>query len=263
MKSKLILILWLILVLGMFSCTKKQSNLPDETLKVSEFRTIPSFKAMFLALDKLEETKLNNLPLAQVVPAQKDTMCYAFGWGVLSSDAQLAIASKNQNQLTSVTDQFISLAPQLGLHQFANQLRDAVKPEIKNNNWGLLKDVFYAMQESVDTLMLSNNREKELTFIYLGGWTETTNQIARLIAKDYSTEKSRTLQTDAWEDLAFNLNLIQNMSKDKSPLLAQTIELVHKIQNTLSSGTAAVLTLEQVETIVEHTTALRELYLKS
>ena len=263
MTSRFIIILMLILALGTFSCTKKQSNLPDETLKVSEFRTIPSFKAMFLALDKLEETKLSNLPLAQVIPAQKDTIHYAFAWGVLSSDAQLAIASKNQNQLTSITDQFIAIAPQLGLTQYGYQLRDAVKPEIKNRDWLLLREVFYAMQTSVDTLMLSNNRELDLTFIYLGSWTESTYQIAQLIAKDYSTEKTRTLQTDAWEDLAYNLNLIQNKYKDKTPLLSQTIELVDTIQNTLSSGTAEALTLEQVETIIEHTKTLRELYLKS
>ncbi|MCB5245321.1 MAG: hypothetical protein WC179_03490 [Candidatus Cloacimonadaceae bacterium] len=263
MKTRFIIILLLILALGTFSCTKKQSNLPDESLKVSEFRTIPSFKAMFLALDKIEETELSNLPLTKIIPAQNDTLYLAFAWGVLTSDAQLAIASKNQNQLTSITDQFIAIAPQLGLTQYGYQLRDAVKPEIKNRDWLLLREVFYAMQTSVDTLMLSNGREKELTFISLGSWTETTNQIARLIASDYSTEKSRTLMTNAWQDLAFNLNLILNKDKITSPLLSQTIELVHKIQNTLSSGTAEALTLEQVETIVEYTKTLKELYLES
>jgi hypothetical protein len=69
--------------------------------------------------------------------------------------------------------------------------------------------------------------------------------------------------TNAWQDLAFNLNLILNKDKITSPLLSQTIELVHKIQNTLSSGTAEALTLEQVETIVEYTKTLKELYLES
>ncbi len=251
MKKMLIIMLAGMMVFSAVACKKDKGKLPDGSDKVSEFATIPSFKAVFLALDKLETDDLNAFKQTSYAAAAGDTLRTAFAWGALVAEAQLAVASKNSGWLNAVMEQLKTLAPALGQQDLTGRLAQSVKPLIASGDWEKVKQYMYDLQAAVDKDLMDQKRYGEYTLSALGCWTETVNQIGGLIAANYSTEKSRVLNTRAWQDLADNLLLLD------SAKLSEVFPTVQKLGDMMNTAGQNPLNPEQVSEVVTLTDSIR------
>ena len=161
---------------------KERSKLPDKRDKVTEFATVPSFKAMFLALDKLDVTDSFQSG-ADFTPAAEDSLHYAFVWGTLTAASQLAIRKRDSAWLTKLTDQMVANAPKLGLQDIAAKLRSTARPMLDNKDWEGLTAVYYNMQYTVEQSLFQKRKYEVYTLLALGGWSYCTQQIAGVIEK--------------------------------------------------------------------------------
>ena len=253
MKRLLIVLLALVAALTGVSCNRDKNKLPDGTDKVSEYNAVPSFKAVFLALDKVEPGDLDALKPTTFAPAPQDSLHSAFAWGALAADAQLAVAGRNTNWLNSILVQLKTLAPVMHRQtSLVNKLEQSIKPLLAEDNWEQIKQLFYDLQTTTDKMLMEQNRWNVYTLAALGSWTQSVNQIGSLIAKSYSTEKSLVLKSTAWESLADNLLLIN------SPELTQAYTKTQELRDIMNSAGQNAFTLEQVTMIVAATDSIRQ-----
>lgn len=257
MKRMLTIMLALLLVLIGTACSREKDKLPDGSDKVTEFATIPSFQAVFLALDKLDPGDLAGLNQNKFSAPEQDTLRTAFAWGALVAESQLAVATRNADWLRSVLGQLQALPASSGLKGLAVQLGESVKPNLASGDWEQVKRLIYNMQSTADKSLMDSERYGDYTIIALGSWTETVNQIGRLIAANYSTEKSMVLNTTAWQDLAGNILLMDSAKFAKSGEFAQGFELVQQLQDMMNSAGQSAFTQEQVSEIVTATESIR------
>lgn len=253
MKRLLIVLLALVAALTGVSCNRDKNKLPDGTDKVSEYNAVPSFKAVFLALDKVEPGDLDALKPTTFAPAPQDSLHSAFAWGALVADAQLAVAGRNTNWLNSILVQLKTLAPVMHRQtNLVNKLEQSIKPLLAEGNWEQIKQLFYDLQTTTDKMLMEQNRWNVYTLAALGSWTQSENQIGSLIAKSYSTEKSLVLKSTAWESLADNLLLIN------SPELTQAYTKTQELRDIMNSAGQNAFTPEQVTMIVAATDSIRQ-----
>ena len=155
MKRLLIVLLALVAALTGVSCNRDKNKLPDGTDKVSEYNTIPSFKAVFLALDKVEPGDLDALKPTTSAPAPQDSLHSAFACGALVADAQLAVAGRNTNWLNSILVQLKTLAPVMHRQtNLVNKLEQSIKPMLAEGNWEQIKQLFYDLQTTTDKMLM-------------------------------------------------------------------------------------------------------------
>lgn len=257
MKKTLIIMLALLAALGAMSCKKEKDKLPDGTDKVSEYATIPSFRSLFLALDKVETGDLTILKPSGYSVAGQDTLRAAFMWGTLGAEAQLAVSSQNTGWLNSVLEQLKTLAPVLGLKDMAVQVEQGIKPLLAAGDWDKVKQALYEMQSNVDVLLISQKLYSEYTIMGLGSWTESVNQIGKLIAKSYSIEKSRVLVTTAWQDLSDNLLLIESQKIVSTVEFPKAFGKVQELRDMMNTAGPNPLAPEQISAIVTATESIR------
>ncbi len=262
MRFKLLLILALIAALGAASCKNKaKSKLPDKNDKVTAFATIPSYKVMFLALDKLEAADTANLDRKAVLPAAEDTLHLAFSWGVLSANAQLAVNGRDAAWLQAITGQLIELAPALGLQDIAAKLDADVQPLTSKGDWDLLESTFYNLQYTVEQDLWRLERYAEYTMMALGAWARSTNQIARMVSLDYSTDSATLLmQRDAWQYLAENLGLISAPSYVASAPFKQALAQVREMRALMDQPLRGTFNEEQLSRVIAVTELLWEAF---
>ncbi|MDD4224706.1 MAG: hypothetical protein PHD87_09020 [Candidatus Cloacimonetes bacterium] len=252
MRKLLIIALACLAAMAGISCNREKDKLPDGSAKVSEYATIPSFQAVFLALDKLDAKDLDGLASSgATLAAERDTLRAAFAWGTLVAEAQLAVAGKNSGWLNSVLEQLGPLEQTLGQPGLVERLEQGVKPLVAYGDWEQVKRLFYDLQATVDKNLLDQARYPEYTLSALGSWTATVNQIGGLIRKNYSTETSRALKTKAWDNLADNLLL---MDSGRFALIFEQVQDLRDIMNTAGQN---ALTPEQVEAMMAATDKIR------
>lgn len=257
MKRMLIIMLAVLLALAGAACNKDKDKLPDGSDKVTEYATIPSFQAAFLALDKLDPGDLAGLTQDKFSVPKQDTLRTAFAWGSLVAQSQLAVASKNAVWLRSALDQLKSLPSSSDLNSMAVQLGEGTPALLANGDWEQVKRLIYNMQASADKSLMDDKRYGEYSIIALGSWTETANQIGRMITNNYSTEKSRVLNTTAWQNLADNILLMDSARFAKAGDLAEVFELVQQLRDMMNAAGQNALTQEQVSEIVSATQSIR------
>lgn len=262
MRFKLLLILALIAALGASSCKNKaRSKLPDKNDKVTAFATIPSYKVMFLALDKLEAADSANLDRGAVLPASEDTLHLAFSWGVLSANAQLAVNGRDVAWLQAITGQLTDLAPALGFKDIAAKLDADVQPLISKGDWDLLEATFYNLQYTVEQDLWKLERYADYTLMALGAWARSTNQIARLVSLDYRTDTATLLmQRDAWQSLAENLGLISAPNYVSSAPFKQALAQVREMRALMDQPLKGTFNEEQLSRIVAVTEQIWEAF---
>lgn len=252
MKKLLIVLLAFVAALSGVSCNREKNKLPDGTDKVSEYNAIPSFKAVFLALDKVEPGDLDSLKPTEYNLTQQDTLLSAFVWGSLVADAQLAVSGRNSAWLNSILAQLKYLAPEMHRQtDLVAKLEQSVKPLLASGDWEQTEQLFYDLQTTTDQTLMEQNRWNAYTLAALGSWTQSVNQIGGLIAKNYSTEKSLVLKSPAWESLADNLLLLD------SPRLTLAFTQAQELRDMMNSAGQNAFTPEQVAAIVAATDSIR------
>ena len=251
MRNLMIILLALAAALSGFSCQKGKNKLPDGTENVSEYDTVDSITAVFLVLDKLEDVELSTLNPTDYTGADRDTTRSAFAWGAVVAQAQIAAIAKNSNWFNSRLEQLQLLAEPLGQKDQAAELEQSVKPLVSAGNWDQAKQLVYQMQSGLNVNLMDKNLWGTYTLMELGSWTETVNQIGGLITKNYSTETSRALKTNAWSSLAKNLALMD------SPQYAKAFEQVQDLRDLIENTGQYTLTQEQVEAMVAATSSIR------
>jgi len=242
---------------------KERSKLPDKRDKVTEFATVPSFKAMFLALDKLDVTDSFQSG-ADFTPAAEDSLHYAFVWGTLTAASQLAIRKRDSAWLTKLTDQMVANAPKLGLQDIAAKLRSTARPMLDNKDWEGLTAVYYNMQYTVEQSLFQKRKYEVYTLLALGGWSYCTQQIAGVIEKDYKTEASGALiQREAWRSISENLGFFRQQRHLASPGFKTAYGLVRDMQALMDMQAGGAFNPEQVTRIVDLTGRIQSSFIKT
>jgi len=264
MKTRVLILLTLIIAMTAISCkSRDKGRFPDSLGKVTEFATIPSHKAMFLALDRFEETTISRVQPFVVRPALQDTMHIAFAWGVLTSDLQLAVRSRDTSWLETTLTRLSEFSPILELEEIIAKIAINVKPMLEQENWNSLENTFYNMQYSIEQMLFEQEEYEIYTLMALGGWTETTYQIASQIISDFQTEITPPLlQEEAWQSLEANLGLIQKDSYVSTSAFKKALAETSRMREILSLENNETLSLEQVGDVVSSTTEIKKAFLK-
>jgi len=264
MKQKTLTFLLLACILFFISCKgKEQARLPDTSNKITEFATIPSVKAMFLALENLDEPGPSTFKMKEVSPASSDSIDAAFAWGVLFTNLQMAVNNRNSAQLRSVMGQMTALSPDLGLEDITEKLMNNVSPLISEGNWPALENTFYNVQYSIEQALSDQKRYEIYTLMGLGAWTEVTNGFARLVELAYSSHRSALLlQEGAWQYLENNLMYLTNGQSSDSPVFQNIITFVREIGNCIENQTDKSVKQERVALIIELTDNIRAEFLQ-
>lgn len=259
MRMPICLLMGLLLTLGTYACwNKEKDKLPDHRNKVSMYANIPSFKVMFLAMDKIGEQDIHNPgPILPEVTRQ-DTMRLAFLWGALTAEAQIAIRARDAMWLNADIERLNQLAPDLGLTHIAAKLNSGARALLSQTDWDGLQTMFYNLQGAVEQHWLDHHFYEIYTLVTLGQWTQGSNQLGMLIERDYTTEKSRLLlQREAWTNLTGNLSLFTNQRFLTSPVYKPTLARVKEISTLMDMNAQGVFSEEQVRQIVEATDAVK------
>lgn len=257
------LVLILIVVLATVSCDKNKGKYPDRSVKVVEYATIKSLKSVFLTVDKYQIGDLSASGAVQKYPEQPELTNRAFIWGILNADAMFASATKDKARLVSTASLMKELAPELTLAEEGNEFDQRVKPLAKQGNWQEIDILNSGLQSTVDVKLMDANRYDLYTLSCLGAWTETTSRLARLIDKSFSPQKTGILnQQDTWNNLAYNLGLMQAAAAD-STVLNTVLPLVGKLQGSMAKLDKNTFTKEQVEQIIALTEKIKAEYLQA
>ena len=265
MKKTLVLVLAVLLALTAFSCkSKAKSKLPDRNDKVSAYATIPSFKVLFLGLQKMA-TAGSALPtdLAEL-PAKQDSLKTAFCWGKLAASAQMAVRARDYTRCQDIASDLSRISPGLGLTDITDRLAGSLSSLLANEDWDTLETTFFSMQYTVEQRLLVNRQYQLYTMAALGGWTEATYQISSLVAEDYRTgDAGLLLQREAWMNLADNLALFPAARYGANKSYLTALQMTKQMQSLMDRQSQGTFTPELVEqqrdTAYQLLTALLEL----
>ncbi len=261
MRKTLTFALVVLSILVLASCkNSEKSKMPDGKEKVSEYATVPSFRSVFLALDKLDDDDLATLVQTRFNVANSDTMRVAFALGAQIAESKLAIGKKDKAWLNGATSQIQTLAPVLRLGKVADKYDLGFQPLLAAGDWESLETLLFRFQDNVDQELLANKRDHFYTLVALGNWSQTVSQVGGLIAKNYSTEKSKVLVSPAWQALAENLALM-GPEYSKIPAFKDAVQTTRELADMMNTAGTNPLTVEQVNTVVDAARSIRDAFL--
>jgi hypothetical protein len=262
MRKTLTILLAVLAILAFAACkNKNKSKMPDGKEKVSEYATIPSFHSVFLALDKLEDEDLAGLAQTRFNVANSDTMRVAFAFGTQIANSRLAIGKKDKAWLGAASAQIQSFAPILRLTEVATKYDQGVQPLLASGDWDALETLLFRFQHNVDHALLELGKDNDYTFVALGIWSQTVNQVGGLIATNYSTEKSKVLVTPAWQALSENLVLMESEKYANTAAFKEALQKTRDLADMMNTAGTNPLNQEQVDTVVEAAGSIRDAFL--
>ncbi|MBM4403412.1 MAG: hypothetical protein FJ042_03360 [Candidatus Cloacimonetes bacterium] len=263
MKKPIWIVIVLIMVLAISACKDKKK---DDTLPVGEegesqvtlFAPLPSFKAVFTALDQLESRDISAAIPTDMYKTKQDPYRNSFALGVLTADAIIAVRGRNKSKLMTIANEMKRITTLLNLEAEVPQLNDDIKTLVEKEQWSELEQTLDKHKKVVEDKLWEREDLDQYTLMVLGGWTEAANRVSWLINRNFTAERTKVLkQKGTWNDIYSNMKLINSASIVNEAYYKPVLELIEKVKAVLDAEIEGTYSLTQTEEILKQTDLIK------
>ncbi|MBW6515783.1 MAG: hypothetical protein K0B81_04085 [Candidatus Cloacimonetes bacterium] len=221
-----------LLLLSMGTLNAQQSLAREEVRGPDfYFAPLPSFNAMFSAIDYLEIKDYDLALEKEIFKVEEETFRVAFALGVITADAILATKGRNKDMLNEIAVQMINYAKFIGLSEEILKLADELQHMIRRDQWDELMESLEKYKEQVELSLYETRQYDLFTMMQLGGWTQGLNRTTYLLMNSYQEDKTGII-----DQKGIINSLINNMRNIRSDYLREmdfyhsTVELYEQIR---------------------------------
>lgn len=260
MKTRIVIAMVLILILGMVACKKKVEQTPSEDVSqlVTTFAPLPSFKEVYIALDQIQVKDIAAAVPSTIYKTKQEEVRNAFSLGLLTADAVLAAKGRNKSKLSDISASMMNLTSLLALESEVNRLGDQMKKLIENEEWEELDKTLDFHKGDVEGKLWENENFDNYTLMLLGGWIEAANRVAWLIHQDYNAERTKVLaQKGTFNSLVLNMQQITTPHIVDQEAFKESLELLKEIKTIIDNDHDRTYTKEQLKQIITKTDEIK------
>lgn len=265
MKTRLLIVLTIVVLVGMFGCKKKVDKLPsaETAAAITTYAPLPSFKEVFRVLDQIQVKDISAAIPTTLYKAKQEEVRNAFSLGLLTADATLAAKGRNKARLSDISSQMMNLTTLLGLESEVNQMGADLKSLIEKEKWEDLEAALDAHKKKVEDKLWEMESYDNYTLMLMGGWVEAANRVSWLIKQNYSAEKTKVLeQKGTFNSLVGNLNNIKAEHIVQQPAFKEALGYVGELKTIIDSDTEKTYTKEQLDQIIKLTDQVKAVFQK-
>ncbi|MCK9309008.1 MAG: hypothetical protein M0P99_01910 [Candidatus Cloacimonetes bacterium] len=265
MKTRLIIVLTVLVLVSIMGCKKKANTLPAEEVSaaITTYAPLPTFKEVFRVLDQLQVKDITAAIPATLYKTKQEEVRNAFSLGVLTADATLAAKGRNKARLGDISSQMMNLTALLGLENEVNQMGADMKTLIEKEKWEDLEKALDVHKQKVEDKLWDSESYDNYTLMLMGGWVEAANRVAWLIKQNYSADKTKVLdQKGTFNSLVGNLKQIKAEQIVNQPEFKEALSLVEQIKAIIQADKDKTYSLQQLDEIIKLTDQVKTAFQK-
>ncbi|MDD4309098.1 MAG: hypothetical protein PHO32_01845 [Candidatus Cloacimonetes bacterium] len=265
MKTRIIVILTLVILVGMVGCKKKSSKLPDSetTAAITTYAPLPAFKEVFRVLDQIQVKDISAAIPATLYKTKQEEVRNAFSLGLLTADATLAAKGRNKARLGDISSQMMNLTTLIGLESEVNQMGADLKVLIEKEQWDQLEQTLDTHKKKVEDRLWDLESYDTYTLMLMGGWIEAANRVAWLLKQNYAAEKTKVLdQKGTFNSLIGNLKNIKSEHITSQPAFKEALGYVEQVKTVIDADNNKTYTVEQLDKIISLTDQVKAAFQK-
>lgn len=265
MKTRLIIVLTVLVLVSIMGCKKKANTLPAEEVSaaITTYAPLPTFKEVFRVLDQLQVKDITAAIPATLYKTKQEEVRNAFTLGVLTADATLAAKGRNKARLGDISSQMMNLTALLGLENEVNQMGADMKTLIEKEKWEDLEKALDVHKQKVEDKLWDSESYDNYTLMLMGGWVEAANRVAWLIKQNYSADKTKVLdQKGTFNSLVGNLKQIKAEQIVNQPEFKEALSLVEQIKAIIQADKDKTYSLQQLDEIIKLTDQVKTAFQK-
>ncbi|GAB1468327.1 hypothetical protein MASR2M64_10440 [Candidatus Cloacimonadota bacterium] len=265
MKTRLIIVLTVLVLVSIMGCKKKADTLPAEEVSaaITTYAPLPTFKEVFRVLDQLQVKDITAAIPATLYKTKQEEVRNAFSLGVLTADATLAAKGRNKARLGDISSQMMNLTALLGLENEVNQMGADMKTLIEKEKWEDLEKALDVHKQKVEDKLWDSESYDNYTLMLMGGWVEAANRVAWLIKQNYSADKTKVLdQKGTFNSLVGNLKQIKAEQIVNQPEFKEALSLVEQIKAIIQADKDKTYSLQQLDEIIKLTDQVKTAFQK-
>jgi len=265
MKTRLIIVLTVLVLVSIMGCKKKANTLPAEEVSaaITTYAPLPTFKEVFRVLDQLQVKDITAAIPATLYKTKQEEVRNAFSLGVLTADATLAAKGRNKARLGDISSQMMNLTALLGLENEVNQMGADMKTLIEKEKWEDLEKALDVHKQKVEDKLWDSESYDNYTLMLMGGWVEAANRVAWLIKQNYSADKTKVLdQKGTFNSLVGNLKQIKAEQIINQPEFKEALSLVEQIKAIIQADKDKTYSLQQLDEIIKLTDQVKTAFQK-
>jgi outer membrane murein-binding lipoprotein Lpp len=265
MKTRMIVVLTMLVLIGMVGCKKKAENLPGEEVAaaITTYAPLPTFKEVFRVLDQLQVKDISAAIPTTLYKTKQEEVRNAFSLGLLTADATLAAKGRNKARLGEISSQMMNLTTLIGLESEVNQMGADIKALIEKEKWDDLEQALDVHKKRVEDKLWDSESYDNYTLMLMGGWVEAANRVAWLLKQNYSAEKTTVLsQKGTFNSLIGNLKQIKAEHIVNQPEFKEALSLVEQVKAIIDSDKDKTYTQAQLDELIKLTEQVKATFQK-
>ncbi|MDY0151245.1 MAG: hypothetical protein RBS43_03110 [Candidatus Cloacimonas sp.] len=265
MKTRFIIVLAIVILLGIVGCKKKAQTTPstETAAAITTYAPLPAFKEVFRVLDQIQVKDISAAIPTTLYKAKQEEVRNAFSLGLLTADATLATKGRNKARLSDISAQMMNLTTLLGLESEVNQMGADLKTLIEKEKWEDLELTLDAHKKKVEDKLWDMESYDNYTLMLMGGWMEAANRVAWLIKQNYSADKTKVLeQKGTFNSLVGNLKNIKAEHIIQQPAFKEALGYVEELKTVIDSDKDKTYTMEQLDQIIKLTDQIKAAFQK-
>ena len=265
MKTRIIIVLALIVLAVIVGCKQKAKTLPDSdtTAAITTYAPLPAFKEVFRVLDQVQVKDISAAIPASLYKTKQEEVRNAFSLGLLTADATLAAKGRNKARLSEISSQMMNLTTLIGLETEVNQMGADLKTLIEKEQWDKLEETLDIHKQKVENRLWDLESYDTYTLMLMGGWVEAANRVAWLLKQNYTAEKTKVLdQKGTFNSLIGNLKNIKSEHITGQPAFQEALGYVEQVKAVIDADKDKTYTKEQLDQIISLTDQVKAAYAK-
>ncbi len=265
MKTRIIIVLAMLVMVAIVGCKKKADTLPSEevTAAITTYAPLPTFKEVFRVLDQLQVKDISAAIPTSLYKTKQEEVRNAFSLGLLTADATLAAKGRNKARLGDISAQMMNLTTLIGLESEVNQMGADLKTLIEKEKWDELEQALDVHKKRVEDKLWDSESYDNYTLMLMGGWVEAANRVAWLLKQNYSAEKTKVLdQKGTFNSLVGNLKQIKAEHIVNQPEFKEALALVEQIKTVIDTDTNNTYTQAQLDELIKLTEQVKSSFQK-
>ncbi|PKN73089.1 MAG: hypothetical protein CVU50_04865 [Candidatus Cloacimonetes bacterium HGW-Cloacimonetes-3] len=265
MKTRIIIVLAMLVMVAIVGCKKKAETLPDAevTAAITTYAPLPTFKEVFRVLDQLQVKDISAAIPTTLYKAKQEEVRNAFSLGLLTADATLAAKGRNKARLGDISAQMMNLTTLIGLEDEVNQMGADLKTLIAKEKWDELEQALDVHKKRVEDKLWDSESYDNYTLMLMGGWVEAANRVAWLLKQNYSAEKTKVLdQKGTFNSLVGNLKQIKAEHIVNQPEFKEALAFVEQIKGVIDADTDKTYSQAQLDEIIKITEQVKTSFQK-
>ncbi len=231
---------------------------PGEKDKFAENLLLPSPSEIFVALDKMGETKWNDTASFSNKYDYDNDYLRALNLGVRSADGFLAIQAKDKEKLGDMIVVILTLAEELLVKEAILRKGDTFKDLSKRGEWDKLHRELDSLREDVVQEMNRMGDKDIALLVSAGGWLEGLRATTKILKQKYSERASSILyQPRLVQYFSDRLAKIEPKAQD-TPAVKLLMDKLPEIDKLVNVGYKQPIPPENVNKLYEISSELIE-----